>query len=156
MMTATPIPRTLAITAFGDMDVSIIDQMPAGRKSIVTRWIKHEQLPQVLTWLEGKFKRFPSLCHLSFDWRIRSSRFEKMPLPYQRSWRLILHARQRWLFYMVGWRVTKRPDHAGFQGEKDGYSGFDDGYWGWGQRSQCDCHDYHGCRSLRSQSTSPA
>lgn len=52
MMTATPIPRTLAITAFGDMDVSIIDQMPAGRKSIVTRWIKHEQLPQVLTWLE--------------------------------------------------------------------------------------------------------
>ena len=56
MMTATPIPRTLAITAFGDMDVSIIDQMPAGRKPIVTRWIKHEQLPQVLTWLEGKSK----------------------------------------------------------------------------------------------------
>ena len=70
MMTATPIPRTLAITAFGDMDVSIIDQMPAGRKPIVTRWIKHEQLPQVLTWLEGKSKRFSSLCYLSLDRRI--------------------------------------------------------------------------------------
>lgn len=52
MMTATPIPRTLAITSFGDMDVSIINQLPAGRKPIVTRWVKHEQFPVVLEWLE--------------------------------------------------------------------------------------------------------
>ena len=57
MMTATPIPRTLAITAFGDMDVSVIDQMPVGRKPIITRWVKHEQLNVVLNWLEKELQR---------------------------------------------------------------------------------------------------
>lgn len=47
-MTATPIPRTLAITAFGEMDVSIIDELPAGRKQIETHWLKQEQLASVL------------------------------------------------------------------------------------------------------------
>lgn len=57
MMTATPIPRTLAITAFGEMDVSIIDEMPAGRKPIITRWVKHQQLDTVLKWLQGELER---------------------------------------------------------------------------------------------------
>ncbi|MGE6258712.1 ATP-dependent DNA helicase RecG [Heyndrickxia sporothermodurans] len=51
-MTATPIPRTLAITAFGEMDVSIIDEMPAGRKKIETYWVKHEMLEKVLVFVE--------------------------------------------------------------------------------------------------------
>ena len=57
MMTATPIPRTLAITAFGDMGVSIIDQMPAGRKEIITRWVKHQQLNLVLDWLVKEIQK---------------------------------------------------------------------------------------------------
>lgn len=49
-MTATPIPRTLAITAYGEMDVSIIDQMPAGRIPVKTGWIKPNQLEPTLDW----------------------------------------------------------------------------------------------------------
>lgn len=56
-MTATPIPRTLAITVFGEMDVSIIDEMPAGRKTIETYWAKPEMLERVLAFVEKELHK---------------------------------------------------------------------------------------------------
>jgi ATP-dependent DNA helicase RecG len=46
VMTATPIPRTLAMTAYGDLDVSVIDELPSGRPEVVTRVIKRSQLAE--------------------------------------------------------------------------------------------------------------
>jgi ATP-dependent DNA helicase RecG len=48
VMTATPIPRTLTLTQYGEMDVSRIDEMPPGRSPVETRVISEEKLPQVV------------------------------------------------------------------------------------------------------------
>ena len=51
VMTATPIPRTLAMTVYGDLDVSVIDELPPGRSPIQTRVTYESKRPQVIKFL---------------------------------------------------------------------------------------------------------
>jgi ATP-dependent DNA helicase RecG len=51
VMTATPIPRTLALTLYGDLDLSVLDELPPGRTPIVTRRITDERSPEVWEFL---------------------------------------------------------------------------------------------------------
>jgi ATP-dependent DNA helicase RecG len=54
VMTATPIPRTLGLTLYGDLDISVIDELPAGRGRIKTFVRSAEQLPKVRDFIRGK------------------------------------------------------------------------------------------------------
>ena len=55
-MTATPIPRTLALTIYGDLDLSIIDQLPKGRKKIITKIISPEERKKTYDFIRNEVK----------------------------------------------------------------------------------------------------
>jgi len=54
VMTATPIPRTLTLTVFGDLDVSIIENGPPGRKEVTTRWVPPEKREEALEFIRKR------------------------------------------------------------------------------------------------------
>src|ERR1043166_7513913 len=56
VMTATPIPRTLAMTIYGDLDVSIIDELPPGRKPIITKHATADRVEQVYSFLKKQIE----------------------------------------------------------------------------------------------------
>jgi ATP-dependent DNA helicase RecG len=56
VMTATPIPRTLAMTAFGDLDVSVINRSPPGRGSIITRWVARGNRQKAFEFIRERLK----------------------------------------------------------------------------------------------------
>ena len=56
-MTATPIPRTLALTIYGDLDLTLLDEMPAGRKQVLTEIVSPENRAEVYEKIEGEMKK---------------------------------------------------------------------------------------------------
>ena len=56
VMTATPIPRTLAMTAFGDLDVSVIKHSPPGRGAVITRWIDRHDRQKAYEFIRERLK----------------------------------------------------------------------------------------------------
>jgi REP element-mobilizing transposase RayT len=56
VMTATPIPRTLTMTVYGDLDVSVIDEMPSDRGKIITAVRERTKLPEVLTFMRAQLE----------------------------------------------------------------------------------------------------
>lgn len=55
-MSATPIPRTLSLTIFGDLDLSLIDELPRGRKPIITKIVAPENQPEAYQFIRDQVK----------------------------------------------------------------------------------------------------
>lgn len=57
VMTATPIPRTLALTIYGDLNVSVIDELPPGRQKITTKWVREKDRQKLYQQIEKEVQR---------------------------------------------------------------------------------------------------
>ena len=57
VMTATPIPRTMALTLYGDLDLSVIGELPPGRQQVKTKWLKPEYRGKVYTFIHREVKK---------------------------------------------------------------------------------------------------
>lgn len=61
IMTATPIPRTLALTLYGDLDLAVINELPPGRKPIKTRVVAEDKREKVYNWLRDQLLSQPGV-----------------------------------------------------------------------------------------------
>ncbi len=57
VMSATPIPRTLALTVYGDLDLSMIDEMPPGRQEIKTKWMEPRERERAYRFIRGRVEK---------------------------------------------------------------------------------------------------
>jgi ATP-dependent DNA helicase RecG len=104
VMTATPIPRTLALTAYGDLDYSIMDELPPGRKPINTIHRNESARPQVMDFIKEQVKAgrqayiiYPLIEESSkMDYENLMKGFEEVKsfFPEPRYWISMVHGKQ--------------------------------------------------------------
>ena len=156
VMTATPIPRTLALTLYGDLDLSVIDEMPPGRTPIDTRWTADAQLPGVWEFLRREIAQGPAgVCIVSSDRGVEAG---------AESGDGGIRAPGEKCFPEAARGPAARPAEKRRQRFRDGAipprrapdSGGDHGDRGWRGRAECDRDGDRACRPLRARATAPA
>jgi len=85
VMTATPIPRTLSLTLYADLDLSVIDEMPPGRTPIETRWTTDDRLPGVWEFVRRELQQgrqayvvYPVIEESKAELKAATAEYEKL------------------------------------------------------------------------------
>ncbi len=104
VMTATPIPRTLALTAYGDLDYSVIDELPPGRQPIITTHRFENKRPQVMDFVKAEIAKgrqayfvYPLIeesAKLDYENLMKGFEEVKSFFPEPRYWISMVHGRQ--------------------------------------------------------------
>jgi len=104
VMTATPIPRTLALTAYGDLDYSVMDELPPGRQPIVTVHRYENSRPQVMDFIKEEIKKgrqayiiYPLIeesSKLDYENLMKGYEEVKSFFPEPKYWISMVHGRQ--------------------------------------------------------------
>lgn len=104
VMTATPIPRTLAMTAYGDLDYSVMDEMPPGRKPVLTYHRYDRQRPQVMDFIKQEIAKgrqayiiFPLIEEsekLNYENLMKGYEEVKAFFPEPKYWISMVHGKQ--------------------------------------------------------------
>ena len=105
VMTATPIPRTLAMTAYGDLDYSVMDELPPGRQPIATVHRLEDRRPQVMDFMRHEIAKgrqvyviFPLIEEsetLDYENLMRGFENIKAWFPEPKYWISMVHGRQK-------------------------------------------------------------
>ena len=105
VMTATPIPRTLALTAYGDLDYSLIDELPPGRQPITTVHRYDDKRPQVMDFIKEEIRKgrqvyivYPLIEEsATLDYENLMKGFEEVKsfFPEPKYWISMVHGRQK-------------------------------------------------------------
>ncbi len=158
VMTATPIPRTLALTVYGDLDVSVIDEMPPGRSPIITRLYFESRRREAYQLMESELAKGTGRSTWSIPWSRRRRRATSRPRP---RWRPISRRTSfpRWKVGLLHGRMKGEEKEAVMAAFKTGaspYPGLDHGHRGRRGRAERDGHGHRASRALRPGPAPPA